>query len=274
MPAAAPTVRVLARVSGAAATSKRRVEPATALTAVPVPSAATFWTTRVAPSAVTLTAPAKVLAPARTRVPLPAWVRLPPVRPLPVPVVAAMTPATVRVVPVAGVKAPPVSRSSAMPRLAERLRSTAVRRPPLAVSVRAAGVATVSSAPRADSAVMIRPPFATETVPAKVESLARAVVPAPTKARLPVPASGVVRVRAPPPLPKLLAPATVKVLAVEKAAPPRLRAKAPELRAMLPPGSAPAASRRSVLPLTVTPKVEALVPARARVPLATMVAPS
>ena len=113
-----------------------------------------------------------------------------------------------------------------------------------------------------------------EIVPVKVESLARAVVPAPRKARLPEPASGVARVRAPPPLPKLLAPATVKTLSVLKAAPPRLSANEPELRAMSPPGSAPAASRRSVPPLTWTPRVEAVVPARARVPFATMVAPA
>ena len=190
------------------------------------------------------------------------------------PVVAETTPATVRVVPAAGVKAPPESRSRAMPRLAERARSTAVRREPLAVSVRAAGVAAASSAPRADSEAMTRPPLATAIVPAKVESLARVVVPAPRKATLPAPASGVARVRALPPLTKLLAPATVKALSVTKAAPPRLRANAPELRAMAPPGSAPAASRRSVPPLTWTPAVEAFVPARARVPLATMVAPA
>ena len=274
LPTVAPTVTVLARVSGAPARSRRRVEPATALTAAPVPRAAALRTTKVAPSLVTLTGPAKVLAPARTRTPLPEWVRPPPVRPLPEPVVAETTPAMVKVVPAAGAKEPPVSRSRAMPRLAESVRSAVVRRPPLAVKVKAAGVTAARATPSAVSSPIESRPALTEIGPLKAEPDARLVVPAPTKARLPEPTNGVAKVRTPPPLPKLLAPETVKSLSVDQVAPPRLRAKVPALRVMSPTGSAPAASRRSVPPFTRTPVVEAVVPAKARVPPLTMVAPA
>ena len=273
--AAAVTVTVWLSVTGAPATSRRRVVPARALRAVPAPRAAVFWTTRVAPSAARLTEPAKVLAPARTKVPEPDWVRLPPVRPLPAPVVAAMTPATVRVVPAAGAKAPPVSRSRATPRLAESVTSAEVARAPLVVSVRAAGVTEARAAPRADSSAMASLPPLTAIAPAKAEPEARLVWPAPRKVTLPEPASGAESARAPPPLAIVLTPPKVNCLAVAKAAPPRLRAKVPPLRAISPPGSALALSRRTVAPPPMTrPAVEASVPFRASVPLLTTVAPA
>ena len=72
----------------------------------------------------------------------------------------------------------------------------------------------------------------------------------------------------------VLTPPRVKTLSVERATPARLRAKVPPLSAISPPGRAVAVSRRRVPPLITRPAVEAVEPAKARVPLVTMVVPA